>query len=727
MSNQPSRAGAEAPAPPGSPPPKLGQVITFYSYKGGVGRSMALANVAALLARDGKRVLVVDWDLEAPGLEKYFFRPPGSSTGSDTQFLSEISRAASRGIVDLIDTWREMTEPGSSPESQERGRAVFSQERLPDKLDWRPCVLRCKPFSIGSSIGLISAGQDTEKTDREKSKIGPKSATDSTAGNTYIQKVQSLDWNALFARNQIGLYFERLRDEWRREYEFVLIDSRTGLSDSGSICTSLLPDQLIVLFTANKQSIDGVLTAVTGARAAQKSLRLPRHGLPVVPVPARDEPYNEKKLSDEWREAYAKKFTHLYEEWAFTPPDEDGLVDPVKPSQILNKLYIPYASYWSFGERLPVLDEAELENPAKLGAAYARLKSLICSGLNWSSLESGPGVDEVERARAQASHAQKEAEEKHRELQRQIDRGNRRRRIVLIVITAVSLLAVFGAYGLYTIKAREVEIQSKLLAIANDETEPSKLDDLRTGLDWLRRQLPAHDVRLINATRTVAQKLSYSDRHDDAIDLYEHLLAAALDSKERLSLLDEIVYQFSLAAKPQQAINRLETARDDQRIADSTESRDAIDELLIRVYSDLQDPQPDNLRKVWDRLVKSRCEHAGGPVADVTCRSTRVEYVRALLVMRDLKEAETQLQALLADIGQKQVLEEPPVVDVEAALRRPLAQDVLRLYSTLLRNQDNDKRADELDMQLKKFEGLKTNQQDMPRAIPGGEGPNYKK
>jgi MinD-like ATPase involved in chromosome partitioning or flagellar assembly len=48
-----------------------GQVITFYSFKGGTGRSMALANVASLLAQrpgDGRSALMVDWDLEAPGL-----------------------------------------------------------------------------------------------------------------------------------------------------------------------------------------------------------------------------------------------------------------------------------------------------------------------------------------------------------------------------------------------------------------------------------------------------------------------------------------------------------------------------------------------------------------------------------------------------------------------------------------------------------------------------------
>jgi len=49
-----------------------GQVVTFYSYKGGTGRTMSLANVAWILAANGKRVLVVDWDLESPGLDRYF-------------------------------------------------------------------------------------------------------------------------------------------------------------------------------------------------------------------------------------------------------------------------------------------------------------------------------------------------------------------------------------------------------------------------------------------------------------------------------------------------------------------------------------------------------------------------------------------------------------------------------------------------------------------------------
>ena len=52
--------------------PNSGRIVTFYSYKGGTGRSMALANFAWIQAASGKKVLVIDWDLEAPGLHRYF-------------------------------------------------------------------------------------------------------------------------------------------------------------------------------------------------------------------------------------------------------------------------------------------------------------------------------------------------------------------------------------------------------------------------------------------------------------------------------------------------------------------------------------------------------------------------------------------------------------------------------------------------------------------------------
>jgi cellulose biosynthesis protein BcsQ len=68
-------------------------ICTFYSYKGGVGRSMALSVVADSLARDGLRVLMIDFDLEAPGLEQYF---P----------VDRASIRAHTGLFDLISRYK---------------------------------------------------------------------------------------------------------------------------------------------------------------------------------------------------------------------------------------------------------------------------------------------------------------------------------------------------------------------------------------------------------------------------------------------------------------------------------------------------------------------------------------------------------------------------------------------------------------------------------------------
>ena len=71
-----------------------GKIITFYSYKGGTGRSMALANIAWLLASGGQNVLVVDWDLEAPGLHRYF-----------SPFLLDKDLADTDGLINLVDRY----------------------------------------------------------------------------------------------------------------------------------------------------------------------------------------------------------------------------------------------------------------------------------------------------------------------------------------------------------------------------------------------------------------------------------------------------------------------------------------------------------------------------------------------------------------------------------------------------------------------------------------------
>src|SRR5262245_36393821 len=95
-----------------------GHVVTFYSFKGGVGRSFVLANVGALLAQWGYKVLCIDWDIEAPGLNHYFARwiKGGPATG-----LVDLVSAFAAG---RIPRWGDYATPLHLPRSREMLKLV---------------------------------------------------------------------------------------------------------------------------------------------------------------------------------------------------------------------------------------------------------------------------------------------------------------------------------------------------------------------------------------------------------------------------------------------------------------------------------------------------------------------------------------------------------------------------------------------------------------------------
>ena len=66
------------------------ETITFYSYEGGVGRTLLLANAARYFALLGNRVVALDLDFEAPCLH-YRLRDNGSMAGEPR-----------RGVVDYL-------------------------------------------------------------------------------------------------------------------------------------------------------------------------------------------------------------------------------------------------------------------------------------------------------------------------------------------------------------------------------------------------------------------------------------------------------------------------------------------------------------------------------------------------------------------------------------------------------------------------------------------------
>jgi len=244
----------------------LGQILTFYSYKGGVGRSMGLANVAALLSRWRRKVLIVDWDLEAPGIESYFenYAP-----------ISKI-REQKPGVIDLVHSLT-----------------------TKDKIDWHDCLISVplsnhKGFEVAEELKIISAGKD--------------------AGD-YVSHVQNTDWGEMFRSTNLGIQLEALRSEWKDEFDFILIDSRTGITDIGGVCTIHLPDILVVWFTTNETSVQGVKHVADQARLAQNDLPFDRNPLLVLPVPSRDESRTELKKATAWQERFSQLFADFYSEW----------------------------------------------------------------------------------------------------------------------------------------------------------------------------------------------------------------------------------------------------------------------------------------------------------------------------------------------------------------------------------------------------------------------------
>ena len=63
------------------------QIISIHSFRGGTGKSNATANLAAMLAFEGKRVCVIDADIQSPGIHVLFGLDGENITSSLNDFL----------------------------------------------------------------------------------------------------------------------------------------------------------------------------------------------------------------------------------------------------------------------------------------------------------------------------------------------------------------------------------------------------------------------------------------------------------------------------------------------------------------------------------------------------------------------------------------------------------------------------------------------------------------
>ena len=87
--------------------------------------------------------------------------------------------------------------------------------------------------------------------------------------DSYAKTLAEIDWANLYERHDGYLLFEDLKAQWKEllDPDYVLIDSRTGHTDIGGICTRQLPDAVVILFFPNAQNLRGLTKVVHDIRA----------------------------------------------------------------------------------------------------------------------------------------------------------------------------------------------------------------------------------------------------------------------------------------------------------------------------------------------------------------------------------------------------------------------------------------------------------------------------
>ena len=165
-------------------------------------------------------------------------------------------------------------------------------------------------------------------------------------------------------------------EDLRQEFDYILIDARTGITDSSRIITAQLPDILVFLFTANEQSFLGASNVARRAADAQNALAIDRSRLLLLPVPARFEIQLEHKISAWWRDRFARDLAEFYEPWAFLNAPAERLVQATT---------IPYVPFWSFGERLSVVEDLSAD-PLGVNYSLENIAALLAHRLGQTRL-----------------------------------------------------------------------------------------------------------------------------------------------------------------------------------------------------------------------------------------------------------------------------------------------------------------------------------------------------
>jgi hypothetical protein len=203
--------------------------VAFYSYKGGVGRSTALAVTARLLANEGFRVAVVDLDLEAPGLNSLLLTKPKTSPFGVVDYLNHIP-----WIQERMDKKRFLSQ-------------YVVREDVPRRNQKSGQLI---VMSAGGTKVQAQSGQINLLFDDDEAEIG--------LDSNYLQKLSYIDFD-LYTRQKEHVFEKLLIDLAQySEADIILLDARTGLSNVSGAILNRFSDVLSIHIQDNRQNREGI-------------------------------------------------------------------------------------------------------------------------------------------------------------------------------------------------------------------------------------------------------------------------------------------------------------------------------------------------------------------------------------------------------------------------------------------------------------------------------------
>ncbi len=197
--------------------PKLSlpRTVTFYSFKGGVGRTTALTHIACILAMRGRKVVAVDLDLEAPGLSTAFNLKPEPKYG-------------------IVDYFYERSYLPEGVKPNISISEIFGEVKIPNAT---------------GRLFVVPAGFLTLD---------------------YVSKVDDLHATTVIDGNNSlwSIFKEEIYEQLKPD--IILVDSRTGINQWGALSLIQAADEAIIFLFPNEQNKQGIELVLQAIQTIEK-------------------------------------------------------------------------------------------------------------------------------------------------------------------------------------------------------------------------------------------------------------------------------------------------------------------------------------------------------------------------------------------------------------------------------------------------------------------------